>query len=458
MRRCLLTGLVVVISAWAVMARAENAPGWDGVTGVAGVTTASGLVLPTAAVAPDLAPPPPVAPPAAPAADQGAQPAGDGAGDGASADPKPWTLPQPCLLEKAGIHVSGWLQQGLTFNPQCPGDDTNGPVATNDRANDYELNQFWLTAERVTKTDGDGFDIGGRIDACYGTDWRYGDCLGLENRINAPNDLYGLVLPQFYFEVAYNDLTVKLGHYAVCLGYEIVPAPANFFYSHSYALTSEPILTTGVQADYKLSKNWSINAGFNRGWNTFEDDNDKFDFLGGVKWHNDDNTTSVSYEIDVGPQDPAGVDSRYVYALVVKQQLTKKLLYVAQHNMGGSEGANPRTGGYAMCYGLDQYLIYTINSKWSAGMRAEWFRDDGGGYVSGVGNLNNGWTGAPGFDGSFSELTMGLNWRPHPNLVVRPEIRWDWYTGTTNVAGQLPFDDGLRSDQFLFAVDAVFTF
>ena len=71
-------------------------------------------------------------------------------------------------------------------------------------------------------------------------------------------------------------------------------------------------------------------------------------------------------------------------------------------------------------------------------------------------SITAGWP-PPGFDGSFSELTLGLNWRPHPNFVIRPEVRWDCYTGTTNIAGQLPFDDGRRS-QFLFATDLIFSF
>ena len=76
--------------------------------------------------------------------------------------------------------------------------------------------------------------------------------------------------------MGYNDLTVKIGHYAAVMGYEVVPAPGNFFYSHSYELAyAEDILVTGVQADYKLNDNWSVNGGFNRGWFMFEDDNDK---------------------------------------------------------------------------------------------------------------------------------------------------------------------------------------
>jgi hypothetical protein len=244
------------------------------------------------------------------------------------------------------------------------------------------------------------------------------------------------------------------------MGYEVVAAPGNFFYSHSYLLCySEPILTTGLQADYKISNNWSINGGFNRGWQTFDDNNDSLDFLGGLKWHNDKNTTSLSFEIDVGPQDPLGQDNRYDYALVFKQQLSKNLLYVAQHNMGGEPGTSQSTpGGYADWYGLAQYLIYTIDPKWSLGTRIEWFRDDDGTRVAGIGNVNFGWPAAPGFRGTFTEWTTGLNWRPQANFVVRPELRCDWYSGTVNNQGQLPFGDGRHSEQLTFATDIIMTF
>ncbi len=372
---------------------------------------------------------------------------------------KPWTLPQPGVLQDMGINVSGWLEAGLTLNSLSPSDRWNGPVATNDRSNEFEMNQLWMAFVKPVKTDGCGFDVGGRVDVVYGTDWRYGDSLGLESNIDSNNNLYGLVLPQFYLEVGYNDLTVKMGHYAACMGYEVVAAPGNFFYSHSYCLGySEPILVTGLQADYKLTDNWSINGGFNRGFNMFDDDNDKLDFMGGAKWHNDSNKTSLSFEIDAGPQDPLGVENRYDYALVFKQQLSEKLLYVAQNNMGGEEGGDPYTGGYATWYGLAQYLIYTINPQWSAGTRIEWFRDQNGGAVAGIGNVNLGWDAAPGFQGTFTEWTTGLNWRPHPNLVIRPELRCDWYSGSTNMQGALPFGDGKRSEQVTLATDFILTF
>ena len=111
-----------------------------------------------------------------------------------------------------------------------------------------------------------------------------------------------MAIPQFYGEVGYNDLTVKMGHYAPSIGYELVASPGNFFYSHCYAMAfSEPILVTGLTADYKLSDQWNLLGGFNRGWQMFEDNNDKLDFLGGLKWHNDETKTALSFQVNARP-------------------------------------------------------------------------------------------------------------------------------------------------------------
>ena len=57
------------------------------------------------------------------------------------------------------------------------------------------------------------------------------------------------------------------------------------------------------------------------------------------------------------------------------------------------------------------------------------------------------------------QLTAGLSWRPKgkSNIVVRPEVRWDWYNGLAGPTG-LPFNDGRSDVQFLFGVDAIVTF
>ena len=99
-------------------------------------------------------------------------------------------------------------------------------------------------------------------------------------------------------------------------------------------------------------------------------------------------------------------------------------------------------------YGVNQYLFYQFNCCWSAGMRFEWFRDDDGTRVTGIGDGN----AIQGlfFEGHFYEVAWGLNWKPNDNVVVRPELRYDWFDG----AG-LPYDANTSDEQFMAAVDMI---
>jgi hypothetical protein len=75
---------------------------------------------------------------------------------------------------------------------------------------------------------------------------------------------------------------------------------------------------------------------------------------------------------------------------------------------------------------------------------------------------------ASGFAGNFWEVTLGLNWLPTPNWVVRPEVRYDWYTPDDYGTGALPFGPltttpgglvtGDAFDQWYMGCDAIFQF
>jgi hypothetical protein len=381
----------------------------------------------------------------------------------------PFKLPQPGLLRRLGINTGGWLQVGVTFNGEDPADNFNGPVLTNDRHGDPQMNELWLYFHRPVDTGGSGVAVGGRVDLLYGTDWRvaYFHGLGLEGDLdgailNGSNQLYGLAIPQFYAEVAVNNLSVKAGRMTGILGYEIVPPMGNFFYSHSYALCyGEPILITGMMGNYRVSDQLSVLAGFHQGIHRFEDNNGRLNFQGGLMWSSRDERLSLAYALDVGRNDFIfPLEDEYVHSLVMKFQVTPKLLYVLQNDLGWADGAGANPD--AEWYGMNQYLLYTINDKWSAGVRAEWFRDDDGTRVLGLGNLDaRGWSppsGSPGYSGSFTALTFGLNWKPRANVFIRPEMRWDWYDGSRNGNALLPFDAGASSSQFTCATDLIVTF
>lgn len=382
--------------------------------------------------------------------------------------PTPWTIPQPSVLQRLGIKTYGWIEQGITSNAVNPASRFNGPVVLNDRSGEYQLNQFWLGFKRPTNG-ACGLDVGGTVDLIYGTDWRYAYGNGMENHINGMDQMYGLTIAQVFAEIAYGNLTVRGGRMAASLGYEQVPAVANFFYSHSYSLCySEPILVTGVFADYQLTDNLVIQAGVHQGWCMWEDINNHKDFIGGFRWSTPDQSTQLSYRMTTGNQfGLIGLPTQnwYAHSIVFQKQLNKKTRYVFQSNYGHANDlylpGSPVSD--AEWYSVNQYLFYDINEKWRAGMRVEWFHDGDGMAVKGIKVLDpqmQGWDGV-GYRGDFYELTAGLNWRPNPNWVVRPECRWDWYDGPGNggaPSGPNPFDDGARKNQFTFAVDAIFTF
>jgi len=381
---------------------------------------------------------------------------------GQGGGPKPWTIPQPAALQKMGIRVGGWLEQGITFNGYGNGDGFNGTVGTNDLDGEYQMNQLWLYITKPINTQKRGWDIGGHVDLIYGTDWRFGINEGLEDRINGfDRQTYGLVIPQAYAEVGVGRLSVKLGHFAGILDYEVVPAVFNPFYSHSlgYGFTV-PQLVTGVLSEYRFSQQFSIQSGFHRGWMKFEDNNNHLDLMSGFKWQSCDKLTSVAWAFSCGPQDDAGNQDRFVYSLIGKRQVTEKLQYILVHNLGWENNGDWRSNQDAEWYGINQYFLLKLNPKWQASARVEWLRDDDGARVFGPPPAAGirAWERGPGFAGNFYELTLGVSYRPHPNVVFRPEIRWDWYDGTRNLAGDLPFRDGDRSTQFTVGGDVICTF
>jgi hypothetical protein len=128
--------------------------------------------------------------------------------------------------------------------------------------------------------------------------------------------------------------------------------------------------------------------------------------------------------------------------LVFTWKITERWTYVLQNDIG-CNWAVPNASD-AQWYSISQYLLYKFNDCWAMGMRVEWFRDDDGRRVI-AGNAGN-----------YYNLTFGLNYKPHANFTLRPELRYDWYDGTTG--GGRPFNGGLERDQFSGGFDLIFTF
>jgi hypothetical protein len=386
-------------------------------------------------------------------------------------EPKePWRL-FPCPTRHS-VNVRGWVSAGYTANFEDPGSNFNGPVTFNDR-DEGQLNQTYLIFERAVDTSYDGWDIGGRVDLLYGTDYRFTLARGLDAEDDFTSSwhssrFYGLAMPQAYGEVAVDDLSVKVGHFYTIVGYEVVPAPDNFFYSHAYTMQyGEPFTHTGALATWRPNEQLTLAGGATYGWDNFDNVYDDVSFLGGITFSASDGNSKLALALQAGDEEETrGTvrpnDRRTIYSVVYSRSITDRIDWVLQSDHGWQENARG-AGETAEWYGLNQYLLYKINCCWTWGTRMEWFRDDDGFRVAPAGDFaalgaSTNPASAGGFEGNFCEITTGLNYRPNGNLIVRPELRYDWFDGRANAAGNQPYDDGSSDHQWLTAINIVYLY
>jgi hypothetical protein len=340
------------------------------------------------------------------------------------------------------------------------------------RANEYMFNQLLVWMGRAADASRRGWDVGGRVELLYGTDYVFYQMRGLEtnkdysNRWNggtgrglssSPGNpdgiaLMGLAMPQLYLEAACGDLTVKFGRFYIPLGYERALVTQNNYYSNTYAafFNPESAAVLGAQFEWQLNQQLVLVGGFHRGFGNWADNNNTLDGMGGLEWTAPNERMFVNYFFDVGSEDDLSQSVRYTHSIVLKFKLGDRWGYTVTSDYGHVEYPSS-IGPDADWYGVVQYLDFEINSCWEAGLRFEWFDDIDGARVS-----PNPLTGTLG-RGVWQELTLGLNYRHNANLLVRPEIRWDWFTADAGVPAG-PFADGTRRDQFTAAVDLIIQF
>ncbi|HEX3659438.1 MAG TPA: outer membrane beta-barrel protein [Pirellulales bacterium] len=413
------------------------------------------------------------------------------------------------FLKKHDIVIGGWVDQSYTWNPSNPSDHINGPVTWEDQSNQYQLNEFYTYMYKEAKNDGEGRAIGFRVDTLYGTSARFDTSAGLEDHINKSQSFYGLAITQAYVEVAQNDLKAKIGHFISPVGYFTVGSYNNFFNTIPYTYQwGEPFTHTGLLTSWTATDKLLLGGGITRGWDNSGNFNPHAGVLGTATynglakegdslayvtmWSMEPNGgtqpgTAPGYSVQelqsgTGPlyAGKPTFSSRYFQTLVYSRPITDKITYVFQSDFGvqGNASAGTSAGqSVARWYGINQYLYYKVSNQWSWGINGEWFRDEEGfrvgGFLPDYNNTTNGGpsatrgyaaaapgqVGAGGFAGNFWQFTMGPRWNPYPNVVVRPNFRFDWYSGATGTRGYAdPYDAGKLNYQGLFITDLVLVF
>lgn len=417
-------------------------------------------------------------------------------------------------LKSTGITAGGWVHGGATYNPSSV-HGFNGPVTFSDQANRFQLNQLNFYLERAVKTEGKGWDIGFRADFLFGTDAIFTQAYGnpafdvnngrpLADRGNWDLDIccnssrtYGIAIPQAFAEVYAplgNGLNVKVGHFYTPIGFESVPAPNNFFYSHAYTMQyGEPFTHTGVLGNYTITKNFTAMAGTiggsgTGGWDgNFDKQMENWGGIGGVTWTSDNQKTSFNVSGTGSTTSTRNSSFWGMYSIVFKHQFTDRTHLILQHDHGFADNVLLANNVYAGVvkdaewYGVNSHFYYDLTPALSVGVRAEWFRDRDGfrvfapgrvtaatnhlgtSYASNIGLLG---TSTPA---DYYAVTIGANWKAlrtlntgwkgFKQLNIRPNIRYDRVDAlheSLQASAYRPF--GGNKDQILFSLDAILPF
>ena len=408
-----------------------------------------------------------------------------------------------------GLVMGGWLEVGYAVNNHSdPGGRglANSPVVIA-RDEGIQLNQLSLYLEktintniitRVTPTPApmpQSYDWGFKIMALYGRDGQPVQMFGWDSNItaNRPGNedpanaaLFRqqfLVYPEAHLNFYmpwWQGMSLMLGNFMSPVGYEIgfagEPSP-NIFYTRTYAFAAAPISHSGALFAFNMVNNQAMllsgELGVVRGWSNFKDNNGKPAYLGAIRWRTPDMKQWVDLEVITGDAqaDPGKVDVNNpdsinvpVTRVISPNSLNKteahlswsgdigmqwhgivELTYGKMKGDGSPQTIDVVNGpGFsgATWSGIQGQLQYKIDAKLAVAGRLEVFRD------------RDGFALFPNTTvaGDFYAATAGLQWRPAKNLLIRPELRYDWQGHNNGVDA---FAGGTKSNQLLFATDIV---
>ena len=373
----------------------------------------------------------------------------------------PWTVTSLFEDECGGnpFTDNGWVMGGYTqFGYQDAPDGAfagNGPFVNQKEYNTFALNQQYMYLGKVA--DGSkGLDWGFRADMIFGLDGNEGQSFGNVNAghfdyFNGWNHgPYEWALPQLFAEVAYEDLSVKVGHFYTPIGYEVIPSNGNFFLSRQLTFyNSEPFTHTGALATYKVNDKLTVQGGWTLGMDSgFYQYQGANSFLGSMTYAIDDDTTLL-YGVTAGNLGWRGDGS--INSIILTRKWAEKFSTVHQFDVLATNAAvdfnaNPTPTGFVPgppgagvaknSTGLINYAFYDINDKLKAGARYEWYKADGT---------------------SYNTLTGGVNIKPMANLVIRPEVRYMFAPGNQQIYTG-PGYSGELFNQTVFGIDAILTY
>lgn len=351
------------------------------------------------------------------------------------------------LFGDSGIQTFGWLEGGYTGASTGP-----GPLLVQPRqhqfGNEFLLSQLGLVMLKPLSQD--ELNFGFNIRYFAGADAAIGQPKGgIDDPVSNDrfsHDFRDLNISAHLPILTEGGMDVKVGRMNSIIGYNGFLAPYRPFYSSDYQFFySQDGAFTGFLTNLHVTDQLEIWNGMTLGANTFftKRSDNSYCYIGQINyWLTAEQQTRVTGSVYAGPDaifaapGMAGDFNTTVEGRIL-HNWNRRFTQVVQTNMGWDRNTPVGTGSW---YGVYSVGILHLNSEWDALVRGEWFQDSQGTRT--------------GIAANYSEVTLGLNWHPTPDLEIRPEIRGDF-------ADEVAFGNGgvpVSRSQLTGAISALLKF
>ncbi|MFX7659671.1 outer membrane beta-barrel protein [Acinetobacter baumannii] len=410
-----------------------------------------------------------------------------------------------------GINITGWIQGSIADSNHS---EILTPASVFRRTDGFALDQAGLMIQKnldsnlisrvgpIPKAAPTEADWGFKITGTYGADGLFFRTLGLDedwkanqkNDFNS-NDAYANLTEAYveFYLPNFQGSNLLLGLFHSPLANEIgfalpSPAPAEF-YTHTYGFFHGPAKHVGALWSSHLPMNNASLLGYElgivRGYNNLEDPNNDWSYIANLRWRSADMSTWIDFEnmygnaaddsiTNCGCGSPIPADStlsndkslnRYQSYLTLSKTLDdknrlaieasygsqEKSVFADSFNQSSAFGVPEHQGVDAQWHGVTVNYFHKLTPQLTSSLRAEYFDTDGvHAFVP--------------YSGIYKAVTTNLSWLPTPSIRIRPEVRYDWYSGHGKPFGiqantnSPPLIDGSEKQQFTYSLDLTLFF
>ncbi len=333
----------------------------------------------------------------------------------AAADAAPTPAPAPPPTFK----LSGYAEASYGYSTQPVGNTVVGRLY--DRYSDaFTLNALKLTADRAYNAK--KLDAGVHADVLVGQNATLLRSSGFD--LGTDGDITQLYVTLNLPTKNGSGVQFKAGKFVTMMGVEVIEDVVNPNWSEANQfIYVENFTSTGLEVDFKPASTADVELRVDNGWDRIVTTNGHKDFMGRLGLAPSANTTLgiVGY---AGAQEPNSNAARYGIDVVFNQKLGSKTSLWLQGDWG-KEKANaalPDSTQDASWWAVGGWLATDISPKANLALRADYL-DDAEGARTLLAGL--GFTNPPGVAHKLWSVTGTLNVKSFPNVLLRPEVRYD---------------------------------